>query len=735
MNNHIDQTTENTTLNAALNYIAHGFPVFPLRKHLKTPLPSTKGFKDASLNPEQVQQWFSGNEGYNIGIATGNGLVVIDLDTKKGVNGLESLAVLEQTHGQLPPTLTALTPSGGEHRFYRYHVAIDIRSNAGQVGKGIDIRANGGYVVGVPSHTEANADKQGRTATGTYRYTNPSAAIADLPTEWLALLVMGKKDRKPQPERASAPEHREYPHDKRLAELQDALTHIDPQPHDDWVKVGMALYSLGNEGLSLWERWSSTANNYDPKEIPKRWKSFNNTAVNVESVFHMAAAAGWQNPAKGRKPDRETRQPPPDSGASPTSIIDTALTLAEEGDFSGILSTAFTDAVRKVRAQDNDYYLLKIKSRLKKLKAVPITLGDLDKLTAPPKQPKQRYTEQTDDSDGGQPRQGKADLFIEMVNRWANELFMDESGRAYASFMLEPINPETGELMPAHRQVWALESKQFRGKASKEFRKRFGTVAGETAMKEALDIIAAEADESPRQPVYLRYAPIPDNGGVYVDLCSDLWEVVEITPQGWRVIPGADCKVKFRRAQNSKPLPTPEHGGAIADFWQHVNIPGEDSRLLVLAWLLDAMRVNTHYPVLELIAGQGSAKSTTQERLRALIDPNTVSLRIEPRSNQDLSVSAISNHVISLNNLSHLSTATQDFMCSISTGGGDAARKLYTTDDEAAWDTKRPIVMNGINQLVTRPDLADRTICIELPKIEYVDDATLTAAWEQDYPS
>lgn len=134
------------------------------------------------------------------------------------------------------------------------------------------------------------------------------------------------------------------------------------------------------------------------------------------------------------------------------------------------------------------------------------------------------------------------------------------------------------------------------------------------------------------------------------------------------------------------------------------------------------------------MAGQGSAKSTTQERLRALLDPNAVMLRIEPRSNQDLSVSAISNHVLSLNNLSHLSNATQDFMCSVSNGGGDAARKLYTTEDEAAWETKCPVIMNGINQLVTRPDLADRTICIELTRIKYVDETSLKAAWNTDYP-
>lgn len=427
-------------------------------------------------------------------------------------------------------------------------------------------------------------------------------------------------------------------------------------------------------------------------------------------------------------------KPPPGTSDSRTSAVDKALELAEAGDYSAILNNAFTAAVQAIRGQDENVYLLNIKPRIKALKAAPITVKDLDKLTTPPKKPKQRYTEQTDSGGDGETRQTKADLFIEMVSRWATELFSDDSGRAYASFMLEPVNPETGEVLPGHLETWALESAQFKQRASREFRKRFGTVAGDTAMKEAIDIITADAEDAPKQPVYLRYAPAPD-GGVYIDLCNEDWQVVEVTPTGWHVIPATECKVKFRRGKNSKPLPPPASGGDIAAIWKHINIQGDDNRLLVLAWLLEAMRTDTPYPVLELIAGQGSAKSTTQERLRALLDPNAVMLRGDPASIRDLPISTISNHVVSLNNMSHVSTAAQDFMCNMATGGGDAARKLYTTDDEAAWDTKRPIVMNGINQLVTRPDLADRTICIELARVQYVDEATLKAGWEQDYPA
>ena len=426
------------------------------------------------------------------------------------------------------------------------------------------------------------------------------------------------------------------------------------------------------------------------------------------------------------------------AGEGVSALIDKALELAKSGDSSGILSKVVIDAIATVREQDENHYMLNIKPVLKSLKTKPpITLGDIDKLTKPAKKTKQRYQPSNDDGGGDSaPRQGKTELTIDLVSNIA-KVFCDESGKAYASFSVSRVDPVTGESYPPHLETWALESKQFRGKVSRMFRNEYGVVAGETAIKEAIEVLTVDAEDMPAVSVYLRYAPIPDDksGGVYVDLANDNWEVVEVTKDGWRVIQSVDCKVKFRRVQHSRPLPMPEREGDVNALWSHVNIQGSDNQLLVLAWLLESMRIETPYPVLELIAGQGAAKSTTQERLRDMIDPNAVPLRIEPRSNQDLSVSAIGNHVISLNNLSGLSKSTQDFMCSVSTGGGDATRRLHTTEDEAAWDTKRPIVMNGINQLVTRPDLADRTVCMELHQIKsYIDEATLTAAWDQDYP-
>lgn len=420
----------------------------------------------------------------------------------------------------------------------------------------------------------------------------------------------------------------------------------------------------------------------------------------------------------------------------PTGIIDKAIELAQSGDPSGVLSPAFTEALKTVRKQDESYYLLQIKPRIKELKTQPpVSIGDIEKLTKPPKQAKQRYSPNQDEDSDDKPRQGKTELFIDMVSQWA-KVFCDESGNPYATFPVQPFNTETGELLPIREETWPLGSDQFNGKATLEFRKQFGLVPGESAIKEACVVLAAEAEDRPREPVYLRYAPMSGNEpGVYIDLANTERQVVEITRGGWRVVGSSECAVNFKRTKQARPLPLPERGGDLGALWDNVNIPDANDRLLVLAWLLDCMRVNTEYPILELTGGQGTAKSTTQKRLRELIDPNEVLLRTKPRSTDNLSVSCDHSHVISLNNLSKIDSDMSDHMCSMSTGGGDATRKLHTTGEEVVFDISRPLIINGISQLVTRPDLAERTIGIELPKIKRRKTGTeLTEQWEKDYP-
>lgn len=152
-------SNEKRTLEAALEYAKKGWRVFPchiptergcscgrpdcsrIGKHPKT----RNGFKDATTDVSKIERWFGRRS--NLAIATGSGLLVLDIDPGSG--GEESLQKLEEEFGALPDTLTCRTGSGGAH--YYFIVDIPVPNSGGKLGEGIDIRGDGGYVIAPPS--------------------------------------------------------------------------------------------------------------------------------------------------------------------------------------------------------------------------------------------------------------------------------------------------------------------------------------------------------------------------------------------------------------------------------------------------------------------------------------------------------------------------------------------------------------------------------------------------------
>jgi hypothetical protein len=139
--------------------------------------------------------------------------------------------------------------------------------------------------------------------------------------------------------------------------------------------------------------------------------------------------------------------------------------------------------------------------------------------------------------------------------------------------------------------------------------------------------------------------------------------------------------------------------------------------VLAVSWLLATYRNCGPYPVLVLSGEQGSAKSTFSELLRALIDPNTAPLRALSREDRDLFIAANNGHVLAFDNVSGLPGWISDTLCRLATGGGFAARQLYTDQDEVLFDASRPVILNGIEDIVARPDLADRALFLTLEPI------------------
>ena len=138
-------------LDDALIYAEYGLAVFPLVPDSKYPL-TKQGFKDATTDEKQIKEWWTKNPEANIGIATGHysgNLVVIDLDIKDGAGGVESFEKwLDESYAYLPETPAVLTWSGGRHYYFRSR--SNVPSRIGWL-KGVDVRAEGGYVVAAGS--------------------------------------------------------------------------------------------------------------------------------------------------------------------------------------------------------------------------------------------------------------------------------------------------------------------------------------------------------------------------------------------------------------------------------------------------------------------------------------------------------------------------------------------------------------------------------------------------------
>ena len=88
-----------------------------------------------------------------------------------------------------------------------------------------------------------------------------------------------------------------------------------------------------------------------------------------------------------------------------------------------------------------------------------------------------------------------------------------------------------------------------------------------------------------------------------------------------------------------------------------------------------------------------------------------------PREDRDLFIAANNGHVLVFDNLSGLPSWLSDALCRLASGGGFAVRRLYTDQDEVLFDAARPIILNGIEDVITRPDLADRALFLTLPPI------------------
>ena len=284
-----------------------------------------------------------------------------------------------------------------------------------------------------------------------------------------------------------------------------------------------------------------------------------------------------------------------------------------------------------------------------------------------------------------------------------------------------------------HRETWRIKGKFYKLLLRRRLHEK-GIIANDSALDDAIATLESKAlFEGSECPIHVRTAHA--DGKLYLDLCNDAWEAVEITENGWHVT--SEYPVKFIRKEGMLPLPTPTEGGKLKQLRSFINVTDDDWRLVV-AWLMAAIRPTGPYPILVVNGEHGSCKSTTCDRLRSLVDPNSVPIRGLPKNEQTLMIWATNSHVIALDNLSSIPDWLSDAMCRLATRGGHSERELYSDDSEKLFFAVRPQMVNGIEDLSDRSDFLDRALLIHapvMPKQDRKDEKQLNDAFMAVYPA
>jgi hypothetical protein len=309
-------------------------------------------------------------------------------------------------------------------------------------------------------------------------------------------------------------------------------------------------------------------------------------------------------------------------------------------------------------------------------------------------------------------QESQADRIIRLAGAVA--WFHDASGRSYGAVPIE-----------GRVEVHPVGSIGMKRWLRHVYFEQCGRTPSADAMREALEHFDSFAIYRGREEeTYVRVAA--RDGAIFVDLGDPRRQAVRVDASGWRLI--KDPPVRFRRPESLRPLPEPARDrGGLEALRALVNLD-DDDYLLAVAWLAATMRTDGTYPVAVLIGEQGTAKTSMGRLLKGLVDPSGAPLRSEPREERDLVIAANNCHIVALDNITAVPGWLSDALARLSCGGGLSKRKNYTDDEEAIFEVKRPILLTGITDFVTRPDLLDRAVFLRLRMIPEAKRLT-----EKDY--
>jgi len=330
------------------------------------------------------------------------------------------------------------------------------------------------------------------------------------------------------------------------------------------------------------------------------------------------------------------------------------------------------------------------------------------------------------DEDSGE--EGKdsqaSNVLKEILSRKEVVLFHDETGDGYMAIDVS-----------GHQEIWACKSQAIRRWLSSEvYRLKKKAPASET-VKSILAVLEGKAwFDGPEIQLHNRVAWL--DGELWYDLTNKLHQSVRINKDGWEIID--KTPILFKRYSHQKAQQMPTRSGDVRRLLSYVNIQNPEHKLLLLVSLISSFIPDFPHPMLVVYGVQGSSKSTLAKLKRLICDPSTMDVVALPKSINELVQVLAHHHYLFFDNVSHVSEEASDILCKVITGSGFSKRELYSDDDDIIYVLRRCLGINGINLVTLRPDLLERSILLELDRIDAADrkqEQELYSEFAEDLPS
>jgi len=283
---------------------------------------------------------------------------------------------------------------------------------------------------------------------------------------------------------------------------------------------------------------------------------------------------------------------------------------------------------------------------------------------------------------------------IALVKEKNIELFHDQYNEAHAMFK-------------DNFKIIKLSSKLFSRWLSSIAWKEMKTPLNQSILTSVTNVLSGEACfGGEMRKLHVRVAW--HEGCIWYDLGDG--KAVRISKDGWEII--ENPPILFYRFNHQKPQTHPQKGGDVSKLLEFLNLKDKNEQLLFLVAVICCLIPDIAHPILVSHGPQGSAKSMLHKLLKNLIDPSQIDLLSPPDNLREFVQTASHHWIINLDNLSYLQAWLSDALCKVCTGSSFSKRELFTNDDDIIYSFKHVVGLNGINLVISKADLLERSILL-----------------------